>query len=161
MTCTLKTSLSALLLLSHPPYSPIHHSHRPTMLLWTILLCLLSATFAVTDFGKRELLETRSPTTLIPLTDGSESNHPSDDLNRIRGLLKARQGACPYGYGHCESWPSSSVLFFQPSLSFHNSSVLSYARFFCGQLCYTMLIHYGNDFPQVLPNRRGVLLSYL
>ena len=158
MTCALKDLSFRSALSIPPPYSPIHHSHKPTMLFWTILLCLLSATFAASDVGKRELLETRSASTLIPLSDGSASNHPSEDLYRIRGLLKARQGSCPSGYGHCTSWPSSSVLFFQPSLSFYISSVLSYTRFCCGQLCCTMLIH---DSPQVLPNRRGVLLSFL
>ena len=114
------------------------------MFLQTALFCLFSATFVASDFAPPGLLvQSNSSVALEPLKDSLESNVPSEDPHSIRGLLRARQNRCPNGYGQCVSWPSSSVLFFRPSLSFRPSSVPSYARFHYSHSCYTTTFQAG------------------
>jgi len=81
------------------------------MLLWTYFLLLLSATFVTCQTGS-EVVGTDLDTGLEPLDDGMESPDSSDNSNVIRGLLKARQYGCKYGYAPCSYKPGKSVLLF-------------------------------------------------
>ena len=87
--------------------------HGPTMLLWTIFLCLLSTTLVVSEFAQPKLREVNDTDTLQPLGGSLENINPSKDLHRIRDLLRARWDECPQGYEQCANAPTSSVFFLQ------------------------------------------------
>ncbi|KAF9646919.1 hypothetical protein BDM02DRAFT_3130075 [Thelephora ganbajun] len=79
------------------------------MLLWTTLLCLLSANLALSQFSPPEILAAFDPdTALVPLKDKLEKKDASDNVHLIRGLLMVRQSGCPTGYGECTN-PAGSA----------------------------------------------------
>jgi len=86
-------------------------SHPTAMLLWTALLCLISVNLVFSEFVPPGMLVKYDPATVLkPVKDNLESKDLSDDVHLIRGLLMARQRACPTGYGECTNPAGRSVL---------------------------------------------------
>lgn len=101
------------------------------MLLWTSLLCLLSAHLAVSQFAKPEILADYDPATVLkPTNNNLGDKDSSSSRHLIRGLLMARQTGCPVGYDECAD-PASGRSVLQPHLSLASSPpfVPTYARF--------------------------------
>lgn len=94
----------------HPPSSfpSSRITHPLTMLLWTHVFCLLSATFVTSQTP--EILAGYEPgTPPEPLTPGLSQSSP-ENPHVIRGLLRARQSGCPFGYESCSNVSGKSVL---------------------------------------------------
>ena len=87
------------------------------MLLWTALLCLVSANLVVSRFSPPEVFAGYDPRTILkPFNNGLKSGGSSENVRVIRALLAVRQAECPPDYTGC---PNGITLvpqfFFSPS----------------------------------------------
>jgi len=71
------------------------------MLLWTALLCLLSASLVASRGLPDTLAEYNPGTMLKPSKDSSQKQDGPGNVNLVRSLLIARQTQCPSGYEEC------------------------------------------------------------
>lgn len=100
---------------SHPSPAPLHQT---AMLLWSTLLCLLSANFVVSQFAKPDILVDYDPDTTLQPKKGDMQNQDGKDSHVIRGLLRVRQDTCQTGYSQCTNVAGSvSLLISFSSLS--------------------------------------------